>query len=153
MNICSTDSAIWTELQKMLKKEIANINTSKFKKNTLFKYSNLMYTYNIIWSIWLELDSLVIDVGSLKQDMKTVKNKILNQVQSNRNADLDNVFFKKYAIKLPVKNKDDFKNFNDRLNNDTEFRSNFVSTITLFRNIDLCAIFISLKCINLIILD
>jgi len=40
-----------------------------------------------------ELDSLSVKVGSLVEDMKILKNKIqLNQVQSNRNADLDNIF-------------------------------------------------------------
>ena len=79
------------------------------------------------------------------ENMKVVKNKIqLNQVQSNRNGDLDNIFLKKYNIKLPFNNKENFKNFNDRLNDDTDFRSNFISTITLFRNTYLCIIFISL---------
>ena len=93
----------------------------------------------------IELDSLSIKVESLVEDMKIVKNKIqLNQVQSNRNADLDNILKKKNNIKLSFNNKEDFKNFNDRLNDDTDFRSNFVSTITLSRNIYLCIIFISL---------
>ncbi|XP_018310290.1 uncharacterized protein [Mycetomoellerius zeteki] len=99
-NVLSTDSTIWKKFQEMFEKETTKIN--------------------------IKLDSLSIKVESLVEDMKVVKNKIqLNQVQSNRNADLDNIFLKKYNIKLPFNNKDDFKNFNDRLNDDTDFRLNF----------------------------
>ncbi|XP_018363299.1 PREDICTED: uncharacterized protein LOC108761337 isoform X2 [Trachymyrmex cornetzi] len=99
-NVLSTDSAIWKKLQEMFEKETTKIN--------------------------IKLDSLSVKVESLVEDMKVVKNKIqLNQVQSNRNADVDNIFLKKYNIKLPFNNKEDFKNFNDRLNDDTDFRSNF----------------------------
>ncbi|XP_011052788.1 PREDICTED: uncharacterized protein LOC105145116 isoform X3 [Acromyrmex echinatior] len=106
-NTLSIDSAIWKKLQEMFEKETTKIN--------------------------IKLDSLSVKVGSLVEDMKVVKNKIqLNQVlikstnkKSNKNADLDNIFLKKYNIKLPFNNKEDFKNFNDRLNDDTDFRLNF----------------------------
>lgn len=64
---------------------------------------------------------------SLLHDCKVIKNKTINQSKSITDVHVE-TFFKKYD-KLPAKTEKEFRDMNLQLENDTEFRSNFVSIL------------------------
>lgn len=71
---------------------------------------------------------------SLLYETKIIRNKTIHQASSSKsNMDTDNMFLKICDIILPAKTKEEFNRINVQLQNNAEFRNNFVSLLIFYK--------------------